>query len=169
MDALQAIFTRRSIRQFKSDAVSEQDLETILRAAMSAPSAGNAQEWHFVCITDRATLARIPAIQPHSRMLLEAPLAILVCAEVGREKHEGFWPQDCAAATQNILLAAHALGLGACWMGLHPRVTWRDGIATLLGVPTGVLPLALVAIGHPKALKDPAERFDPARIHREHW
>lgn len=169
MDALVNLMTRRSIRRFTAEPVSPQAVETLLRAAMAAPSAGNAQPWHFVTVTDRGVLAQLPDIQPHTRMMLATPLAIVVCADLTLEKHEGFWVSDCSAATQNILLAAHAIGLGGVWCGLHPRTSWSEGVARLLDLPHHVAPLAVVAIGHPLEEKEPADRFRRERIHDERW
>ncbi|MBN2752453.1 MAG: nitroreductase family protein [Rhodospirillaceae bacterium] len=169
MDALENLMTRRSIRRFTDQPVAEADIATLFHAAMAAPSAGNSQPWHFVRISDRAILNQLPDIQPHSRMMLGASLAILVCADVTLEKHEGFWVQDCSAATQNILLAAHALGLGAVWCGLHPRTAWCEGVSRLLNLPHHVQPLSLVAVGYPLDAKDPAERFKSERIHINRW
>jgi nitroreductase len=102
-------------------------------------------------------------------MMLTAPLAIAVCADVTLEKHEGFWMEDCSAATQNILLAAHAIGLGAVWCGLYPRTAWYEGVARLLDLPHHVMPLSIVAVGHPLEEKEPADRFRRERIHDERW
>ncbi len=169
MDALENLLTRRTVRRFTTETVTEAEVETMLRAAMAAPSAGNQQPWHFVTITDRAVLGQFPDIQPHCRQMLLAPLAILVCADVTVEKHEGFWVQDCAVAAENILLAAHALGLGGSWCGLYPRSAWCEGVARLLSLPHHVQPLCLLAIGHPDEEKAPSERFRRERIHDERW
>ena len=169
MDALEAILTRRSIRQFTDQAVSEAVIEDLLRAAMSAPSAGNQQPWQFVVITDRQILDTIPSIHPYSAMLRQAPLAILVCGDEHLETHKGYWVQDCSAATQNLLLAAHARGLGAVWLGIYPRMDRVTGLRKLLGLPEHVIPLALVAIGHPAEHLPPADRYDATRVHRNRW
>lgn len=169
MDALENLLTRRTIRRFTAEAVTGAEIETMLRAAMAAPSAGNQQPWHFITITDRAVLSQFPDIQPHCRQMLLAPLAILVCADVTVEKHEGFWVQDCAAAAENILLAAHAQGLGGSWCGLHPRTPWCEGVARLLDLPHHVQPLCLLAIGHPDEEKAPSDRFRRERIHDQRW
>lgn len=169
MDALEAILTRRSIRQFTDQAVSEAVVEDLLRAAMSAPSAGNQQPWQFVVITDRQILDAIPNIHPYSAMLKQAPLAILVCGDEELETHKGYWVQDCSAATQNLLLAAHARGLGAVWLGIYPRMERVTGLRKLLGLPEHVIPLALVAIGHPAEHLPPAERYNAVRVHRNRW
>ncbi len=169
MDVMQAILTRRSIRRYTSDPVPPKQVERLLAAAMAAPSAGNEQPWHFVVVRDRALLEAIPRFHPYSAMLKEAPLAILVCGDVTLEKHEGYWVQDCSAATQNLLLAAHAEGLGAVWLGLHPRPEREQGMRDLLALPGNVVPLALVALGHPAEEKGPAARFDPSRVHHDRW
>ena len=113
MDAYETILTRRSIRRYTNQDVSEEMVEKLLRAGMAAPSAGNQQPWHFLVIRDRDTLVKITEVHPHSKMLLTAPLAILVAGDEKLQIHPGYWLEDCSAATENILLAAHALGLGA--------------------------------------------------------
>jgi nitroreductase len=169
MEALEAIKTRRSIRKFAGDPVSADDVRTVLEAAMAAPSAGNEQPWQFVVISDRATLDAIPAFHEHAGMMREAPLAVLVCADDRLAKYDIFWPQDCAAATQNLLLAAHASGLGAVWVGVYPVEGLINRLREMLALPPEVTPFALVAVGRPAERKPPAGRFDPGRIHHERW
>jgi nitroreductase len=169
MDAIEAIMTRRSIRRFKEGAISEQNVRLLLEAAMSAPSAGNEQPWQFIVIDDRKILDEIPGIHPYTAMLKQASMAILVCGDVSLEKHKGFWVQDCSAATQNLLLAAHALGLGAVWTGFHPMEDRVRGMQRLLGLPDHVVPLALVPLGHPDQPSGRKERFREDRIHRNRW
>src|SRR5512142_911151 len=108
MDALEAILTRRSVRRYTPEPIAEELLHELLDAAMHAPSAGNEQPWHFVVVTDRETLAAIPRFHPYAVMLRQAPAAIVVCGDPTLEKYHGYWVQDCAAATENLLLAAHA-------------------------------------------------------------
>lgn len=169
MNAIEAILSRRSIRKYTEQPVSEDEIKTLLEAAMSAPSAGNEQPWHFVVIRNRGTLDQIPTIHPHSSMLKEAPLAIVVCADLNLEKHKGYWVQDCSAATQNLLIAARALGLGAVWLGVYPRDERVQGIKKLLGLPEPVVPLCVVSIGRPGEEKPPAARFDAQRVHYGQW
>lgn len=169
MDALEAIRTRRSVRKFTPQPVSEDLLEALLRAAMSAPSAGNQQPWHFIVVDDRATLDRIPTFSPYAAMCRQAPLGILVCGDTTLEKHPGYWIQDCSAATQNLLLAAHALGLGAVWTGIHPREERIRGFRELFALPDTIMPLAFVVIGYPAEHPVPQDRFRPERIHRNRW
>lgn len=169
MDALKAIFTRRSIRKFTAQPVPESLIETVLRAAMSAPSAGNQQPWHFVVVDDRSMLDRIPTFCPYAAMCREASLGILVCGDTALERYQGFWVQDCSAATQNLLLAAHALGLGAVWTGVYPRDERVRGFRELLKLPDSVIPLSFVVIGYPAEHPRPADRFRRERIHRNRW
>jgi nitroreductase len=169
MEAMQAILTRRSIRKYTSEPLPEGSLEKLLKAAMSAPSAGNQQPWQFIAITERDVLAQIPSIHPYASMLQEAQAAILVCGDLELEKHRDFWVQDCSAATQNLLLAAHALGLGAVWVGVYPRSDRVAGLRDLLGLPEHVVPLALVSLGYPDEVKGDADRYDEKRVHRNRW
>ena len=166
---LELLMTRRSIRSYTEQDVSEADVEALLRAAMAAPSAGNGQPWHFVVIRKRGTMEKIMKVHPYSKMLAQAPVCIAVLADVGEERHPGFWVQDCSAATMNLLLAAHAIGLGAVWLGVHPTADREKAMKTILALPDDVRCLALVALGHPAAKAGPAERFNPERVHKEHW
>jgi nitroreductase len=169
-EVLKFIQKRRSIRQYKKGAeVSAAQVETLLRAAMAAPSAGNQQPWHFVVVRDRARLEGIMKVHPYASMLKTASLAIVVCGELAREKHAGMWVQDVSAATQNLLLAAANTGLGACWCGAHPRPEREAGLRQLLGIPQNVVPFAVIAVGAPAEEKGPADYYDPARVHREGW
>jgi len=169
MDAIQAILTRRSIRRYTSAPVPSELVTALLRAGMQAPSAGNQQPWQFVVIADRATREAIPAFHPYADMLPEASVAILVCGDLRREHFRGYWVQDCSAAAQNILLAAHAAGLGAVWIGLYPQEERVAPMRKLLGLPEEVIPLALIPLGYPAEQPAPADRFDPSRVHRERW
>jgi nitroreductase len=169
METLEAIFTRRSVRHFKPDLVSDADLKDLLRAGMQAPSAKNEQPWHFIVIDDPEILHKIPEFHPYARMLLDAPLAILVCSDRKLETKRASWLQECSAATQNILLAAHAKGLGAVWLGVFPDSDRVSGMQDLLSLPKDIRPVSLVAIGHPETVPAPENRFNEARIHRNKW
>jgi nitroreductase len=149
--------------------VDEKSIRTLLTAAMSAPSAGNQQCWRFVVITDRPTLDALTTVHPYANALKEAPLAVLVCADLDNETRSGFWPQDCAAATENLLVAANALGLGTVWLGCHPREDRVRGIQKLLGIPERVVPLSLVAVGRPNEAKATEDRYDEKKVHYNRW
>jgi len=171
MDLFKAIHTRRSIRAFTDAPVSEADMDTILRAAMAAPSAGNAQPWHFIVLDDRATMDAIVTIHPHAAMIRQAPVAVVVAAELAQEKYPGFgyWTLDCSAAVENMLLAARGLGIGSVWCGIYPRTERMEGLTKLLGLPDGVKAHALVVLGHPAQDFKRVERFKPERIHKNRW
>lgn len=169
MNTLDAILTRRSVRSFTSKPLSEEDVHDLLRAGMQAPSARNEQPWHFVLIDDPEILHAIPEFHPYSEMLLEAPLAILVCSDRALETGRASWLADCSAATQNILLAAHAKGLGAVWLGIFPDSTRVFGMQELLELPKDIRPVSLVAVGHPAVQPEPVNRFKPERIHHNRW
>ncbi|HBH86523.1 MAG TPA: nitroreductase family protein [Syntrophaceae bacterium] len=169
MDAMDAILSRRSIRKYTKEPVPEKVLKEILDAAMSAPSAGNQQPWHFVVINNREILDEIPNFHPYSHALKMASVAILVCGDLELEQHKDFWVQDCSAATENILVAVHAKELGAVWLGLYPRAERVAGMRALLGIPDHVVPLAIIPIGYPAEEKPPAMRFNASRIHYNKW
>ncbi|MCK5738687.1 nitroreductase family protein [bacterium] len=169
MDAYETILTRRSIRRYTNQDVSEEMVEKLLRAGMAAPSAGNQQPWHFLVIRDRDTLVKITEVHPHSKMLLTAPLAILVAGDEKLQIHPGYWLEDCSAATENILLAAHALGLGAVWLGVYPREDRLREINSVLTIPAEITPLCLISVGYPQEPKPAADRYLAERVHFEKW
>lgn len=169
MDALTAIQTRRSVRRFIMDPVPEEDIETLLAAAMAAPNAGNAQPWRFVVIDDQKLLSQVASHHPYAVMSAEAPLGILVCCDSTVTKHHGFWPQSCSAAMENLLLAAHAMGYGGLWCGIHPTRDREMTMRNICKLPLTIIPFSLALIGkpgHPLALVD---RYDPDKIHRNTW
>ncbi|HOW64157.1 MAG TPA: nitroreductase family protein [Candidatus Paceibacterota bacterium] len=169
METLKAIFTRRSVRRYRPDPIPDEIMQNLLRAAMSAPSAGNEQAWQFVVVTQRALLDRIPAIHPHAQMLTEAQAALLVCGDLQREEHRGYWVQDCSAATENLLLAAHDQGLGAVWVGVYPREERILPLRELFRLPETVIPFSLVPIGYPTEAAMAEDRFNLERVHFNQW
>jgi nitroreductase len=168
MDAIDCIMSRRSIRKYTGDPVSEEDAERLMRAAMAAPSAGNQQPWHFVLLTERSSREAVAGMTPYARMLPDAGLGIVVCGDTRELKHP-MWEQDCSAAIQNILLAAHALGLGAVWLGFWPEMERVEPLAEYLGLPEGVIPISVLSVGSPAEQKPPAERYDPGRVRANRW
>ena len=169
MDLFETIFTRRSIRSYKSDPVSDEHIQKILRAAMAAPSAGNAQTWQFLIIKDRNKLDAVPDFHAYCKMIKETPVAILICGDLSKEKYEGYWVQDCSAATQNLLLAARALGLGSVWTGIYPDKARVDGCRTLFQVPDAYVPFALVPLGWPKGEFKEVDRYSADAVHVDTW
>lgn len=169
MDALEAIFTRRSIRKFTSAPVSPEDVRTLLEAAMSAPTAAGVQPWRFIVLTDRAVLDAVPSVHRAANMIRQAPLAILVCGDTTSEQYGGYWVQDCSAVMQNILLAARALGLGSCWCGIHSRPEREEGARKLFNLPAEISPLGLAVIGHPAEPFTAKERYDENKVRYNVW
>lgn len=168
MDAVETILSRRSIRRYTSQKVSDQVIKELLQAAMSAPSASNEQPWHFIVLHDPKILREIPKFHPYSGMLREAPIALLVCVDLDMGT-EGFLVQDGSAATENILIAAHAKGLGAVWLGIYPLRERITGMRKLLNIPERILPLSLVSIGFPAEKVPKEDRFQPSRVHTNRW
>ncbi len=165
---------RRSIRKFTNEKIDKQDIIEILEAAMSAPSAANRQTWAFVVITKRKILDKFPQFHKYTQMILQSPVAIVVCGDMEKDKprgdiQRGYWVQDCSAATQNILLAVHAKRLGAVWCGIYPNEEMVKNVRELLHLPDHIIPLNVIPIGHPDEEKPPADRFEEERIHYNKW
>ena len=169
MNTLEALRTRRSIRIYTDQPVAPETIREILEAAMMAPSAGNQQPWHFIVIEDRDLLNRIPEVHPYARMAASAALAILVCGDTRDLKHPHFWVQDCSAAVQNILLAAHERGLGSVWCGVYPREDRVKPLVDMFSLPDGVQPVALIPIGYPAERPIPENRIQWDRVHKNKW
>ena len=170
MQTFEAIFTRKSIREYKPQPVPDDLVQELQEAAMQAPSAGNQQPWHFIVVTDRKQLNALADALPFGKMLHTAPLGIVVCADMGLEKYRGFWVQDCSNATMHLLLAAHDRGLGAVWVGVYPVEDRVAGLKRVLGLPASVIPLSVVPLGYPLSTPEPTEkRFNVDRLHHNYW
>ena len=169
MDAVHAIMTRRSTRQFTDEPVTAEQLDTLLRAAMAAPSAGNQQPWRFVVARDAEVRARLAVATQYSSPMGRSPLGIVVLADTRENKHPGYWVQDCSAAVQNILLAAHALGLGGVWIGVHPVEEREAHVREIVGAPQGFAALCMIAIGHPASPGPEVDRFNAEYVRNERW
>jgi nitroreductase len=165
-DRLWPIFSRRSIRVYTDESVSEADLQSLLEAGMAAPSASNRKPWHFVIVTDRETLRALAKAHPYGKMLSRAGAAIAVC---GDPRVSTWWVQDCSAATENILIAAAALGLGAVWLGSHGNPDRERAIRGVLGIPDSIGVLSLLSIGHPAEEKEARTQYDARRVHQDRW
>ena len=168
MEAYEAIMTRRSVRAYTAQPVPDDAIKELLAAAMNAPSASNQQPWQFVVVTERKQLNALTTVLPYGQMLKGAPLAIAVCGDRQLQSEE-YWVQDCSAATQNLLLAAHAKGLGAVWLGVYPRSEHVAGISKLFNLPAHVIPLCVVSMGYPLESQPPVRRYNEARIHYDQW
>lgn len=165
MDAMENILGRRSIRKYVNKPVPEEVVRQLLDAGMHAPTARNIQPWHFVVVDERDMLDNLSAAHPYAKMLQEATLAILVCGDRNLQEMDGYIIQDCSAATQNIMLAAHALGLGSVWLGMYPREERMKKVGELLNIPSNILPVALISIGYPDESKPLPDRYKSDRIH----
>lgn len=169
METLESILTRRSTRRFNNSPVSEETITELIRYGMYAPSATNKQPWRFIVINNRFLLDDIMEFHPYAKMLKEATCAILVCGDELAANTPEYWPVDCSAATQNMLLAAHAMGLGACWVGLYPRQERLDAIRKIFTLPWNINPFALVPIGYTDKILPMPERFDEKKIFWNAW
>lgn len=164
---IQNIMTRTSVRAYTDQAIGKDTIEAILKAGMAAPTAVNAQPWHFVAVTNRAILDSLATSNPNARMLHQAPLAIVVCGDITKTlegKGREFWIQDCSAATENILLAAHAYGLGAVWTAAYPIDDRIASISTTLQLPETIVPLCAIIIGHPAENPEPKDKWKEENV-----
>lgn len=166
---IEAIIKRRSIRHYIRKDVDKSQIDLLLKSAMYAPSARNEQPWHFIVIDQSELFERIMKVHPYASMLSEAALAILVCGDEKLELSKGYWPVDCSAATQNLLLAVHSLGLGAVWLGVYPRRERMDGIRDIFSLPDHIQPFSLVSIGYPAEEKMAPKRFNENRVRWNRW
>jgi nitroreductase len=170
-EELKFILGRRSIRVYAPGGVGESEITRLLQAAMAAPSAVAKDPWRFVVIRKRETLSAIAAALPNGGMLATAPLGIIVCGDLdaAHDRQLGYLLQDCSAAIENLLLCAHALGLGACWLGVYPREDRVQKLKEILVLPPSVIPIAGIAIGRPGEEKEPRTRFNREYVHWEKW
>ncbi len=164
--AIENIMTRTSVRQYKDQPVEQEKIDIMLKAAMAAPTAVNLQPWHFIVITDKQTIGLLSGQQPTN-----APLLIAVCGDTdktttpdGKMKLPDFWVEDVSAATENLLLAAHALGLGAVWTGVYPAMDRTAEVANVLNCPKNIVPMAVVRIGYPDESPEPKNKFKEENI-----
>ncbi len=169
MDIMEGILTRRSIRRFTGEVISEENLEAILKAGFAAPSAHNRRPWHFVVLKEKAILENITTVHPYAKMLPQAGCGIVVCGDNDAQKLEGFMIADCAAAIQNMLLAANGLGLGSVWCGLYPITEITEPMKELLNLPGNITPIGLVVVGHTDEKKGSWNRYDEEKIHHDKW
>jgi nitroreductase len=169
---LENILSRKSVRHFIDRPVSKDQLETLMKAGMAAPTANNRQPWAFAVITDRQNLSFLAMHLPYARMLAHAGGAIVVCGDMSRvsvaSKPE-LWVQDCSAATENILLAAEGMGLGAVWTALYPYEERYSVVQKTLACPEHIIPLCILPVGYPEGSDKPKEKFRPENIHWEKW
>jgi nitroreductase len=166
-DLLALMCARRSVREYADKPVTHDQMEAMLKAAMAAPSAQDVRPWHFVVVSSRKLLNRLSKVHKYAYMLERAPAAIVVCGD--QEVSERHWVEDTCAATQNLLLAAMALGLGGVWISLYPKKKHQKYVRDLLGIPEHMGVLCLVAIGHPTEEKKVGTKYDAKRVHDDEW
>lgn len=168
---LDGIFSRRSIRQFQDREVPEAMLTDLLEAGMAAPSAVARDPWHFIVIQKRETLNRLADEMPNARMLTQATAAFIVCGDIQKAyiQAESYLLQDCSAAVENILIAANILGLGTCWLGIHPRPDRMDMIRQMFALPDTIIPMCGIAVGWPEERPEARTRYRQERVHKEEW
>ena len=168
---LRFILGRRSIRVYSPGEVSEPAVTRLLEAAMAAPSAMTKDPWRFVVVRDKQTLSKLAALHPGAAMLSSAAMAIVVCGDLDAafERQISYLLQDCSAAIENLLLAAHAQGLGACWVGIHPGEPLIKRVKELLALPASVIPVAVISLGQPGEQPPPRTRYNADYVRREKW
>ena len=171
MDALTAILTRRSIREYTPHPVPEEMIKLLLTAGMAAPSAFNERSTEFVVVNDPKILAEIAKVNTKSLQLKKMTVAIVVCGNQAKEKNkgQGYWQLDGAVASENILIAANALGLGAVWTAIYPFPDRISKVQQLLNLPNDVIPLSIIPVGYPAEKELPENPYDPARVHNNKW
>lgn len=169
MDVLDAIFTRRSIRKFTGEPINEDDLRTILKAGFQAPSAHNFQPRNFVVVRDKETIEKIAQFHNYGKMLPKAGCGIIVCGDKEKQPEPGFLIEDCSASIQNILLAAHGLGLGAVWCGVYSVTKLTESMSDVLGLPKNIIPVGMVVLGVKDEEKEPIDRYDESKVHFDKW
>ena len=169
MNTLEAIISRRSIRKFEEKPVPQEMVDELLKSAMYAPSAKNYRTWHFLVINERTKLDELSDLHPSAKMLKTATLAILVCGDRNLDPMDGYLAINTSAATQNILLAAHEMGLGSVWIGVFPREERIEEMVRYFNFPENILPVNLIAIGWPGEERPVPERFEPQKIHYNAW
>ena len=170
--AIKNIMTRVSVREFTGEKISEAQIDTLLRAAMAAPSAINKQPWAFIVVTDEEKIAALGEALPYSRCSNHPAVAIIPCGDLSKAipgEMANFWINDVSAATENLLLAAHAMGLGAVWTGLHPDMNRAKMVQEMLGLPEHIIPLCVVPVGVPAEQPDVKDKYKPENIHYNGW
>ena len=171
-DTLKIIHQRKSVRSYTDQPVSREQLMTLVKAAMAAPTAVNKQPWAFIVVTERAGLDKLAEVMPYAKMTAQAQAAIIVCGDLSLAlpgDAQAYWIQDCSAAIENLLLAAESMGLGAVWTGAYPIEERVKSLRTLLDLPEHHVQLALIPIGYPDGQDQPKDKFKPDRIHWETW
>ncbi len=165
------ILGRRSIRAYKDKEVSDELINTILEAAMAAPSACAKDPWRFIAVKDRDQLKKIADGLTHGKMIASAGVGFVICGDIdaAHDNQLSYMLQDCSAAIENLLLAAHILGLGSVWLGVHPREERIEHLRRLFLLPENIIPISCIAVGYPDEKKEPRTRFNKDHVHYDKW
>ena len=171
-ETVQTIMNRKSVRSYTKQAVEKEKVDTLLKAAMAAPTAVNKQPWAFVVIDDPQILKTLATELPYAKMAAGAPLAIVVCGNLTktlRGNDDPYWTLDCSAASENLLLAAESMGLGAVWTAVYPEEERMETVSQLLALPEYIVPFNLIPIGYPQHPEEPKDKFQQGNIHYNQW
>lgn len=170
--AIEIIMARKSVRSYTSRPVEKEKVDIMLKAAMAAPSAVNKQPWSFIVIDEKEVLNHLAQVLPYAKMTAEAPMAIVVCGDLTKSLNGEFgqyWMLDCSAASENLLLAAEALGLGAVWTAVYPEEQRIENVRAVLSLPEYIVPFNLIPIGYPQRNEEPKDKFKQENIHYNQW
>jgi nitroreductase len=169
--ALKFIFARRSVRKFQNKDVSEETVKDLLEAAMAAPSAVAKDPWHFIVVRDAIMRKKLAEGLPYGKMLMDSPVGIVVCGDMEKahDRQISYLLQDCSAATENLLVAVSALGLGAVWLGVHPREERMAHVRAIFGLPENIIPVSAIALGWPSEKPIARTRYGAGAVHAEKW
>ena len=165
--AIENIMNRKSVRKYSDEKIEQEKIDTILKCAMAAPSAMNKQPWEILVVTEKEKLEKLAQIAPNASYSKNAQLAIIVCGD--SSVSDKFWIQDCCAVTENILLAAESLGLGAVWCAVYPSEEKVKEIREFFNLPENVIPLNIIPMGYPFDKEEPKQKYNPEKVHLNNW
>ena len=166
---MNSIIQRRSIRKYTDQKLTRDQVNEIIKAGMYAPSAGNSQPWEFIVVDDKNIFSEIMKIHKYSRMLQTASHAVIICANLDRELFKGYFPQDCGACAQNMLLQTQEMGLGGVWLGIYPEKDRIEAFTNIFSLPENIIPFGVIVLGYPNENKKIPERFDESRIYNNKY
>jgi len=170
--AIENILARKSVRAYTPKPVEKGKVDLLVKAAMAAPTAVNKQPWAFIVIDDRAVLDKLAEELPYAKMTAQAPMAIVVCGDLSKSLHgeeDQYWMLDCSAASENLLLAAESMGLGAVWTAVYPETERMAKVRTVLSLPGHIVPFNLIPIGYPQHKEEAKDKFKEENIHYNKW
>ena len=170
--AIENIFARKSVRAYTPKTVEKEKVDMLVKAAMAAPTAVNKQPWAFVVVDDRDVLNKLAQELPYAKMTAQAPVAIIVCGDLSKALHgetDKYWMLDCSAASENLLLAAESMGLGAVWTAVYPETDRMEKVRTVLSLPEYIVPFNLIPVGYPQHQEEAKEKYKEENVHHNKW